>query len=26
LHHEEGFANLKESAHKATIWGVKHIP
>lgn len=26
LHHEEGFANMSEKAHNATIWGAKHIP
>ena len=26
LHPESGYAELKESAFKATIWGVKHMP
>ena len=26
LHHEEGYANLEEKAHNATVWGVKHLP
>ncbi len=26
LHPETGYAELKESAFKATIWGVKHLP
>ncbi len=27
LHHESGYANLKETLTKgSTIWGVKHLP